>query len=788
MFSPDSDELLFTSPAGVDQTEVTDTFCLQVTSLLQYDIQMFSDNVNPLRRWSYDSWLSINGLYGHIIFKSDWRAGRIRISFYTPIDHEMSWFWTTNYSSDWKTCSTDSWSLTSGGSFPSSDAVHYLRKSFTGLLNMAAYETQFFYRFGIVAYMNGYEIYRDNMGDGPILPSSKPISSYSEYSYRGVIRNGYDVSDTICTLSVEIHVSSIISVQFEGWLSIYASSHEVSSSSICYPVLVEDVRSFADFSMMPIADFNSSSYVAFSNIDTNFYLLYNVPLAHINSWRLLTSPMLCPLTSFDIQGRLSIEDEWSEVNPSSPYTYSEIAYLNIDLRNYHHSSYKQYKLTPRTVKCFPSTSYELYPMICHQAYTVSRASSLFQEQYSMTMGDTVQIEASNSDAIGCISDPSLPGGLSFDECSIVGSPKESVNELKLTIYWQDDFGTLSQQIIISVAASGTPTQSPSSIINVIIVIIIVVVLVIVGIVLYMNSSKKRIKIKDKSTLGYNDTKTLHSSSLPSESSNSHVAPSSVSPPDSEVDGYKTLPYDPSLPTNVAYTQDPSRPTSMGYTQDPSRPTSMGYTQDLSRPTSMAYTHGPSRPTSMAYTPSHGPSRPTSVADSHPTSLRYDVPPLSTSPTSQYQGEDSRFSTSYTPSITPTCDSTTVLSMDQVSMASSLGVTTSLSMQPQPSVAPTLTVTQLMDQEESTGYKSVTSMNKNSLSMSTIQLGHLSQSQTVPTRQGSVNYNYRASENLSRSQNDQIVIDRNGNQVNLENLPFADRLKFLKDNNLLYTLC
>ena len=594
-------------------------------------------------------------------------------------------------------------------------------------------------------------------------------------------------------------------------------------------MLVEDVRSFADFSMMPIADFNSSSYVAFSNIDTNFYLLYNVPLAHINSWRLLTSPMLCPLTSFDVQGRLSIEDEWSEVNPSSPYTYSEIAYLNIDLRNYHHSSYKQYKLTPRTVKCFPSTSYELYPMICHQAYTVSRASSLFQEQYSMTMGDTVQIEASNSDAIGCISDPSLPGGLSFDECSIVGSPKESVNELKLTIYWQDDFGTLSQQIIISVSASGTPTQSPSSIIYVIIVIIIVVVLVIVGIVLYMNSSKKRIKKKDKSTLGSIETKTLHSSSLPSESSNSHVAPSSVSPPDSEVDGYKTLPYDPSLPTNVVYTQDPSRPTSMGYTQDPSRPTSMTYTQDLSRPTSMAYTHGPSRPTSMAYThgpsrptsmaytqdpsrptsmaytPSHGPSRPTSmaythgpsrptsVADSHPTSLRYDVPPLSTSPTSQYQGEDSRFSTSYTPSITPTYDSTTVLSMDQVSMdqasmASSLGVTTSLSMQPQPSVAPTLTVTQLMDQEESTGYKSVTSMNKNSLSMSTIQLGHLSQSQTVPTRQGSVNYNYRASENLSRSQNDQIVIDRNGNQVNLESLPFADRLKFLKDNNLLYTFC
>ena len=83
-----------------------------------------------------------------------------------------------------KTCSTDSWSLTTGTSI-SSDSVIYFRRSFTGLSNMAAYESQFYYRDGIIAYLNGYEIYRDNMGTGPILPSSKPISSYSSYSYHG---------------------------------------------------------------------------------------------------------------------------------------------------------------------------------------------------------------------------------------------------------------------------------------------------------------------------------------------------------------------------------------------------------------------------------------------------------------------------------------------------------------------------------------------------------------------------------------------------------------------------
>jgi len=240
IYSPNSDELLYTSPSGVDNTEVTDTFCLSVTPLLQYDLQMYSDNVNTNRQWSYDSWLSINGLYNHIAFKSDWRANRIRLSFYTPVDHEMSWFWTSNYSPDWKTCSTDSWSLTTGTSI-SSDSVIYFRRSFTGLSNMAAYESQFYYRDGIIAYLNGYEIYRDNMGTGPILPSSKPISSYSSYSYHGVIRNGYDVSESECILSVEIHLPQSVSIQFHSWLSIYASSMPISQTENCYPVPVNHV-------------------------------------------------------------------------------------------------------------------------------------------------------------------------------------------------------------------------------------------------------------------------------------------------------------------------------------------------------------------------------------------------------------------------------------------------------------------------------------------------------------------------------------------------------------------
>ena len=40
---------------------------------------------------------------------------------------------------------------------------HYFRKQFSGLPDMAAYEIQIKYRYGIIAYINGKEIFRENM-------------------------------------------------------------------------------------------------------------------------------------------------------------------------------------------------------------------------------------------------------------------------------------------------------------------------------------------------------------------------------------------------------------------------------------------------------------------------------------------------------------------------------------------------------------------------------------------------------------------------------------------------
>ena len=616
--------------------------------------------------------LAFQGTYENRVFKSSWKLGRIRLSFYTPIFHGVFWFWTSNYSPDWKTCSTDSWSLTTGTSI-SSDSVIYFRRSFTGLSNMAAYESQFYYRDGIIAYLNGYEIYRDNMGTGPILPSSKPISSYSSYSYHGVIRNGYDVSESECILSVEIHLPQSVSIQFHSWLSIYASSHELSSSSICYPVAVEEVHNSYNLDMMPVADFNSSSFISFSSISTELFLVYQVPSSSVNSWRLLTSPTLCPLTSFDIQGRLDMKDEWSESNPSSSYTYSKVEYLTISVQHYNHHHYSSYKLIPREVMCFPSRMYELYPMVCHQPYSVSRSSSLFNERYEMTMGDTVNIVASNADAVGCMSDPSLPGGLAFHECSIVGSPTESVTDLMIQVYWQDDYGTMSQQVTISVTAVDIPKKKSSSLYFVLLGVIIVVLVIL----LWFGCRSKDKKGK-----------------------------------------LKRVHLDPPIPGPPIY--EPPQSLKIGHKV----PMNIGQSSSVDQS-------------------------------------------ISSLNEGQYPQDSHRFSTPIQSSVSPSLGSTTVVSADPQKSPVSL----SPSMQPQLSVAPYTS-----QSVQVPGLKVPSTMRSNDMSM--MPSPGPSQSFTPSGRLVSAGNSSRVSVRCSKST---IVKDENGNDVDLESLPFHARLQYTKDS-------
>ncbi|KAM7453605.1 hypothetical protein BLSTO_05646 [Blastocystis sp. subtype 1] len=89
----------------------------------------------------------------------------------------------------------------------------YFRKPFNGVANMAAYEIQFQFEYGIIAYINGKEVFREHMPapeSGVITPSTPSSGSFATPAFHGVIRPASEVSVvSLNVLAVELHFSSL---------------------------------------------------------------------------------------------------------------------------------------------------------------------------------------------------------------------------------------------------------------------------------------------------------------------------------------------------------------------------------------------------------------------------------------------------------------------------------------------------------------------------------------------------------------------------------------------------
>ena len=82
---------------------------------------------------------------------------------------------------------------------------------------MAAFELQLNYRYGVVAYINGVEVYRDNMADGEPTSSTPATGSYTTYTFHGVIRPANEVTVS-SVLAVEVHpvdLTTSVILQFD---------------------------------------------------------------------------------------------------------------------------------------------------------------------------------------------------------------------------------------------------------------------------------------------------------------------------------------------------------------------------------------------------------------------------------------------------------------------------------------------------------------------------------------------------------------------------------------------
>ena len=199
---------------------------------VQYEILLSTGSYG----WVDGAWLKIYGEYNQLYFQSGPFDGKKPLSLYLPIDKGEYWSYSDSISSSTWMTDTTYWGSYTGGSSFTTGTRRYLKKTFSGANNIAAFEMSASYRHGIVVYVNGHEVYRDNVEEGPIYAFTQFTKPYSSQDFHSFIRSAYHItngSDNV--VAVMLLLPSEDPVTFDAWLALYSPSPAYTANdAMCY--------------------------------------------------------------------------------------------------------------------------------------------------------------------------------------------------------------------------------------------------------------------------------------------------------------------------------------------------------------------------------------------------------------------------------------------------------------------------------------------------------------------------------------------------------------------------
>ena len=90
---------------------------------------------------------------------TEMKEERVPLSLYTPVKKTDTWKMASEFAEQWNAYSYQdaAWTDYASASPLTLSSTLYFRKTFVGLENMAAVELRVNYKFGVVAYINGYD-------------------------------------------------------------------------------------------------------------------------------------------------------------------------------------------------------------------------------------------------------------------------------------------------------------------------------------------------------------------------------------------------------------------------------------------------------------------------------------------------------------------------------------------------------------------------------------------------------------------------------------------------------
>ena len=430
--------VLVTSSAFSDNQLVEYEYCLPDIQDSVYTIEFLDSGGDS---WSAGSWLHILGSESNSVFKGtmiDASRELAYFSLYTPIVRSSVWcFRRASVPSTWTQYDFDdsSWSeITLGSVLISYSGAQYFRKKFSGSGILSAYEVQFRYRYGIVVYINGNEIYRDNLPQGSITSSTTATGEYSAYTYHSVIRPASEITSSTNIIAVELHFYSLAltsPVLFNAFISMYAHSRSRTSCFV-YPGLMNPSVSYFDF------DIASGESINELPASFTFNLFSSMYVNGIAVW--YPGNAFSSMTSFELY-RIQNESEELLLEVNNPFYVPGM--LNTFTTNEAVTASNAFRLKVESVSSLPSMLYEVQLMVCSLGILSSISFPQSSYVYDVSL-EEVDIHPSVLYITDCSLSGILPAGLSFSSstCTISGIPTENLPETPFTMSTTWDGATI----------------------------------------------------------------------------------------------------------------------------------------------------------------------------------------------------------------------------------------------------------------------------------------------------------------------------------------------------------
>ena len=432
--------VLYTSPSLVNNEERELEVCLDPTTTGMYSLLMKDTS----SYWTNGAWIQIEGINGNLVFKGMMVASKTetyQFSLYSPVNKGSTWKYTANASGNWKDVNYSDvlWvDVTTGSTTQSATGNQYFRNVISISPDFAAFELQLNYRFGVVAYINGIEIYRDNMPEGEVQPSTLPAGVYPNYSYRGIIRSADAVVTSACVLAVEVHPSMPTYqevIEFNGFLSMLAG---IAADNQCFVLPYDPIVTNTGFNTPTNAFTWTYSSRAYSNAEeptltADFSALVAAPL--INGLRIwpYTSPTT-GLSSFAVHTSDTASGTYTSFFESDGNTYTSKVWKQFS-RLPPAAPSKFYRLTAyNAVSSTTKAIYELQYMVCKLSPPASITFTLEKTSYYKNF-EAVDIKPDMYGLNNCQISPNPPNGLTWNsqECSLTGISTELLSQQTYTV-------------------------------------------------------------------------------------------------------------------------------------------------------------------------------------------------------------------------------------------------------------------------------------------------------------------------------------------------------------------